>query len=94
LAQNFDVVQVAVGEDTETAARTFRARADVDYAQAAYRVHADQATFVPNDKLYPKQWNLPLIDMERALVKLARAVPGRDVRHHVPGRPPFNDELA
>ena len=62
-SQDFDVVQIAAGEDAESTARAFRARADVEYAQAAYRVHP---AFVPNDQFYSIQWNLPLIDMERA----------------------------
>src|SRR5207237_9994115 len=44
-------------------ARAFSARPDVEYAQAAYRVHAQS---VPNDALYSCQWSLPLIDMEKA----------------------------
>ena len=45
-------------------AEAFRQRPDVEYAQAAYRVHT---SFVPNDRLYDEmQWNLPLINMERA----------------------------
>ena len=43
-----------------------RSGADVEYAQPAYRVHAAQTTFVPNDRFYSEQWNLPMIDMERA----------------------------
>jgi serine protease len=35
----------------------------VEYAQAAYVNHT---MMVPNDPLYKLQWNLPLIDMERA----------------------------
>ena len=61
--QNFDLVQIDAAEDAEAAARTFRARPDVEYAQAAYRVHAE---FVPNDTFYPCQWNLSLIDVPRA----------------------------
>ena len=63
LSQNFDIVQTADGEDAEATARAFRARGDVEYAQAAYRVYP---LFVPNDAFYPMQWNLPLLDMERA----------------------------
>ena len=62
-SQNFDIVDLDAAEDAETAARTFRARPDVDYAQAAYRVHP---SLVPNDSFYQKQWSLPLVDMERA----------------------------
>jgi serine protease len=60
---NFEVMSIDPGADAEEAARVLAARPDVEYAQAAYRVHTDM---VPNDPLYPKQWNLPDIDMERA----------------------------
>jgi serine protease len=60
---NFDVVTIDAGEDAEAVAQAFSARADVEYAQAAYRMHT---RFVPNDAFYHDQWNLPLIDMERA----------------------------
>src|SRR5262245_45917214 len=60
---NFDVIELDPSEDPEAAARAFAARDDVEYAQAAYRVHA---YFKPNDPLYNVQWNLPAIDMERA----------------------------
>src|SRR5262245_59980240 len=55
-SQNFDIIAVANGEDPEVVARAFQGRADVEYAQAAYRVHTQ---FVPNDRFYPLQWNLP-----------------------------------
>jgi len=61
--RNFDLVQIDAAEDAEAAARAFRSRPEVEYAQAAYRVHAQ---FVPNDLYYPCQWDVPLIDMERA----------------------------
>ena len=60
---NFDIVTLDPAEDAEAAARAFASRADVEYAQPAYRVYAH---FVPNDPLYRTQWNLPNIDMERA----------------------------
>ncbi|HEY7292066.1 MAG TPA: S8 family serine peptidase [Vicinamibacterales bacterium] len=67
---NFDIVTIDSGEDAEAAARTLTARPEVEYAQAAYRVHA---MFVPNDPLYksspsftPGQWNLPILGLERA----------------------------
>jgi serine protease len=59
---NFDVVAIDPSEDAEAAARALAAQPDVEYAQAAYRVHTQ---FVPNDPFYPRQWNLPLIDLER-----------------------------
>jgi serine protease len=61
---NFDVVSIDPGEDAEAVAAALRQRPDVEYAQAAYRVRPQ---FVPNDPLYKQlQWNLPLIDLERA----------------------------
>ena len=66
--QNFDVVEIAGTDDAEAVAASYRARADVEYAQAAYRVQADQAStdrFVPNDRFYPAQWNLQLMGLER-----------------------------
>ena len=51
-------------DDSEVAALRLSQRADVEYAQAAHRFHTQ---FVPNDPLYKSnQWNLPLIDLERA----------------------------
>jgi serine protease len=61
---NFDIVNIDPAEDPEVVARTLGARPDVEYAQAAYRVHP---YFVPNDPLYARyQWNFPAIDLERA----------------------------
>jgi serine protease len=61
---NFDIIALDPSEDPEAAARAFAARPDVEYAQAAYRLHP---YFVPNDPLYAQyQWNLRSIDMERA----------------------------
>ena len=61
---NFDVVGIDPGEDPEAMAAALRQRADVVYAQPAYRV---RPAFVPNDPYYKElQWNLPLIDLERA----------------------------
>jgi serine protease len=60
---DFDLVRIDPNEDAEAVARSFAERSDVEYAQAAYRVYP---TFRPNDTFYPQQWNLPLIDMERA----------------------------
>jgi len=63
---NFDIVRIDPAEDAEAVARTLSQRPDVEYAQPAYRVHAAATTFVPNDRFYSEQWNLPMIDMERA----------------------------
>ena len=62
---DFDIVRIDPAEDAEAAADVMRQRPDVQYAQAAYRVHA-LAPFVPNDPFYSEQWNLPLINMEKA----------------------------
>jgi serine protease len=61
---DFDVVLINPSEDAEEVAAALRDRRDVQYAQAAYRVHP---TFVPNDPRYKElQWNLPLVNLERA----------------------------
>jgi serine protease len=61
---NFDVVTMDANEDAEAVARALSTRAEVQYAQADYRVHT---MMVPNDPLYQSmQWNLPLIGMEKA----------------------------
>jgi serine protease len=60
---NFDVLSLDATEDPESIAESLRQSADVEYAQAAYRVHPQ---FVPNDGFYARQWNLPLINLERA----------------------------
>ena len=60
---NFDIVAIDEDVDPETAAARLDAQPDVEYAQARYRVYP---RFVPNDPMYPRQWNYPAIDMERA----------------------------
>jgi serine protease len=61
---DFDIVRIDPAEDPEAAALALGQRPEVVYAQAAYRV---QSRFKPNDPLYSTyQWNLPLINMERA----------------------------
>jgi serine protease len=60
---DFDVIQIDPNEDAESVAQMFAERDDVEYAQAAYRVYP---FFRPNDTFYSQQWNLPLIEMERA----------------------------
>jgi serine protease len=61
---DFDVVRIDPSEDAEAAAAVLRQRPEVQYAQVAHRVHA---LFVPNDPLYlTQQWNLPLINIEKA----------------------------
>jgi len=61
---NFDIVRIDSGEDPQSVARALSQRPDVEYAQPVHRVYPQ---LVPNDALYRElQWNLPLIDMERA----------------------------
>ncbi|MSO46398.1 MAG: hypothetical protein EXQ59_06505 [Acidobacteria bacterium] len=60
-SQDFDVIEIDAAADPEAAARAFRRRSDVEYAQAAYRVRAE---LVPDDKFYKTQWNLPSINIE------------------------------
>ena len=63
---DFDIVQLAAGDDPATAARVLiEQHGDVVmYAQPSYRMHT---MFKPNDPLYAtNQWNLPMIDLERA----------------------------
>src|SRR5919204_1461488 len=73
---NFDVMTIDPTADAEATAAQLSSRADVEYAQPAYRVHAlcasgwsppdSNGRCVPNDPAYPRQWNLPDIDIERA----------------------------
>jgi serine protease len=60
---DFDLVEIGANEDAESVARAFAEQGDVEYAQAVYRV---RPRFKPNDTFYSEQWNLPIIDMERA----------------------------
>ena len=60
---DFNIVDIPMDEDPEAAAAALRTRADVDYAQPRYLNHA---MLRPNDTEYPRQWNFPAIDMERA----------------------------
>ena len=61
---NFDVVRIDPSADVEAVAAALAASPDVEYAQPAWRVHK---MLVPNDSFYRQfQWNLPLIDLERA----------------------------
>jgi serine protease len=60
---DFDIVQIDPAEDPETVAGMLAQRADVEYAQASYRMYS---RLKPNDQYYADQWNLPIIGMERA----------------------------
>jgi serine protease len=58
-----ETVAIEPSADPEAAARLFRARGDVEFAQPDYRAHYD---FHPNDPLFANQWNLSALSMERA----------------------------
>jgi serine protease len=60
---DFDVVQLDPSEDAMAAARLLSQRPEVQYAQVAHHVRAN---LVPNDPLYSMQWNLPMLNLEKA----------------------------
>jgi serine protease len=60
---NFDLLEIPIEADPEAVAAALRDRPDVEYAQPRYR---NYPMFRPNDPLYDRQWNFPLLDMERA----------------------------
>jgi serine protease len=60
---DFNIVSIDPDADPEAAAAEIAKQPDVEYAQARYRMHP---MFVPNDPLYPMQWNFPALDMEHA----------------------------
>jgi serine protease len=60
---DFKIVAIDPAADPEAIATELAKQPDVEYAQARYLVHP---MFVPNDPLYPMQWNFPAIDMEHA----------------------------
>ncbi|MEO8482703.1 MAG: S8 family serine peptidase [Acidobacteriota bacterium] len=61
---DFDVVRIDPSDDPEAVALALGGETGVEYAQAAYLVHT---MFVPNDPLYATlQWNLPLLNLEKA----------------------------
>jgi len=62
---NFDLVRIDSADDAEVAAETLSYEPAVEYAQAAYRIHA---SMIPNDPAYRAgdQCNLPLIGLEKA----------------------------
>jgi serine protease len=59
----FDIVAIDAAADPEAAARQLDVQPDVEYAQARYRIYP---RFRPNDPFYDRQWNFPLLDVERA----------------------------
>jgi serine protease len=60
---NFEIMVIAADADPEAVAAELSERPDVEYAQARYRNYPMAR---PNDPLYDRQWNFPMIDMERA----------------------------
>ncbi len=60
---DFDILELDPSVDPRAVAADLGSRADVEYAQPAYRVHP---AFKPNDPLYDRQWNLSAIGMEQA----------------------------
>ena len=62
---DFDLVRIDPADDPEAVAAALGDRAEVEYAQAAYS--GWHTMMVPNDPLYAtRQWNLPMINLERA----------------------------
>src|SRR5262245_1633634 len=62
---DFDLVSIDQAADVEAAAATLAELPGVEYAQASYA--GWRTLMVPNDPLYAtRQWNLPLINLERA----------------------------
>jgi serine protease len=62
------LVHLSLGDDDVPAAvARFRAMPEVDYAEPNGTVRKSQGTtFKPNDRFYPFQWNLRLLNAERA----------------------------
>ena len=61
--EHAEAVAITRRRHPEAAARLYRARGDVEFAQPDYRAHYD---FHPDDSLFANQWNLSAISMERA----------------------------
>jgi serine protease len=60
---NFDIMEIPADADPEAVAAELSQRPDVEYAQARYR---NYPMLRPNDQFYDRQWNFPMLDMERA----------------------------
>jgi serine protease len=60
---DFELLAIDPSANPEEVAATLARRPDVVYAQASYRVHP---SYTPNDPLYSRQWNFPLINLEQA----------------------------
>jgi len=62
---DFDLLRIDPADDPEAVAAALGDRTAVEYAQAAYS--GWHTLMVPNDPLYAtRQWNLPMINLERA----------------------------
>jgi len=60
---DFDIIAISPDADPEAVAAELAERPDVEYAQARY---LNYPMLRPNDPFYDRQWNFPLLDMERA----------------------------
>ncbi len=58
LVDNLHLVRLPAGTSVKHAARSYRARPDVLYAEPNYRRHTDQSSVTPNDPRYAELWNL------------------------------------
>src|SRR5262245_55048887 len=62
---DFDIVRIDSDQDVEATAAALRERGEAEYAQPAY--NGWHTMFVPNDPQYAlRQWNLRLVNLERA----------------------------
>lgn len=61
------LARLGEGDDVDAAVDRFRAMPEVDYAEPNGIVRKSQSTtFRPNDRFYEFQWNLDLLNLERA----------------------------
>jgi serine protease len=60
---DFEILDIPADDDPEAVAAELQARGDVEYAQPRY---INYPMFRPNDPLYDRQWNLHVLEMERA----------------------------
>lgn len=58
VVDNLHLVRLPAGTAVKQAARSYRKRADVLYAEPNYIRHADQSPVTPNDPQYAEMWNL------------------------------------
>ncbi len=62
-AVDFRMIDIPVDADARAAARALAARPEVEYAEPD---HFHAMSFTPGDPGYARQWNMRLLDMERA----------------------------